>query len=107
MKSLIKVCFISLCSLISVSSAYAVTAVGDYSSAANAAANKADVRYLNGSLKGRYENGRLDTSVGEYQIEAGTKVDDQRPAAKWFKIPAKANIQLELKKDRLIRAIIY
>ena len=105
MKSLIKVCFICLCSLISVSSVYAVTAAGNQQS--SAVSTKAANSYLTGSLNGRYENGRLDTSVGEYQLGAGVKVDDQRPAAQWFKVPAKASIQLELKAGRLVGVIIY
>jgi hypothetical protein len=90
--------------------AYAVTVVGDASTAKTShsvSSGEVGNRYLNGQLKGRYESGRLDTSVGEYQLGAGVKVDDRRPAAQWYTVPAEANVQLELKAKRLIQVIIY
>lgn len=105
MKMLSKLCLASLLAMLALSPSYAVTVSDEESMPAEA--QEAGNRYFNAELNGRYHDGRLDTSLGEYKIVTGVRVDDRRPMAQWFSVPAKAKIQLELDGEQLIRVIIY
>jgi hypothetical protein len=105
MKKLSKVCLVCLLGIMAVSPAYAVTMSDE--DALSIAPQEDGNRYLNAELNGRYNDGRLDTSLGEYKITPGVNVKDQRPMAQWLDVPAKAKIQLELDGKQLIRVIIY
>lgn len=105
MKMLSKICLVSLLAMMAIFPAYAMT-VSDEESISSEEQETAS-SYFNAELNGRYHDGRLDTSLGEYKITTGVKVDDRRPMAQWFEVPAKAKIQLELDGNQLIRVIIY
>lgn len=105
MKNLSKLCLACLLSVIVLSPSYAVTMLDEEGSSAEQ--NVAGNSFLNAELIGRYNDGRLDTSLGEYKITAGVKVDDRRPMDQWLVIPAKAQIQLEFVEKQLIQVIIY
>tara|TARA_R110001592_G_scaffold52511_6_gene160658 strand:+ start:3040 stop:3357 length:318 start_codon:yes stop_codon:yes gene_type:complete len=105
MKKLSTLCLVSLLAMMMLSPAYAMT-LSDEESISNEAP-EAGNSYFNAELTGRYQDGRLATSLGEYRITPGVKVEDRRPMAQWFEVPAKANVQLELDGKQLIRVIIY
>ncbi|WP_019531162.1 hypothetical protein [Dasania marina] len=105
MKKQVTIYLICIWMLAVAAPAYAVTLVNE--TAPIASGSQVNNSFLNGRLIARHENGRLDTSVGQYQITAGVDVDDRRPAAQWYKASTKANIQIELKAGRLVRVVIY
>lgn len=105
MKTLSKLCLTSLLAMMVLSPTYAVTVLDEESIPVEA--QEAGNSYFNADLNGRYHDGRLETSLGEYKITTGVSVDDRRPMAQWFEVPAKAKIQLELDGKQLIRVIIY
>jgi hypothetical protein len=105
MKKFSKLCVLIVLAMLLLSPAYAMT----FSDEENIEVEVQEPgnSYFNADLNGRYNDGRLDTSFGEYKITPGVKVDDRRPMAQWFEVPAKAKIQLELDGKQLIRVIIY
>lgn len=105
MKKLSKACLLCLLGLVALSPAYAMTISDE--AASEIEAQQEGNSFVNAELNGRYNDGRLDTSLGEYRITPGVKVDDRRPVSQWLVVPAEAKIQLELEGNQLIRVIIY
>ena len=104
MKKLSTLCLAGLLAIL-LSPAYAMTFADEES--VNTEALDVGNSYFNAELAGRHQDGRLETSLGVYKITPGVKVDDRRPMAQWFEVPANAKVQLELNGKQLIQVIIY